>query len=146
MHTSRSRRAFVATALLGSTLLLTLTGCTTGDANIRPDGGGVPQPSGIQGQATRGPLSPVTQQGQANTAPLEGAVITFVSREGSAPVQQTTDSQGNYKVKLSPGAYQVQGTAPRTGQSSLMPPAPQTVTVTTGQFVTVNLAYDTGIR
>jgi hypothetical protein len=142
MHTRYSRGAFLAITLLSFPCLLTVAGCTGGkqlipDANIF---------SGIQGQAMRGLLTPVTQQGQTNDAPLPGAVITILTPKGSEVTRQTTDSQGNYKINLAAGTYQVQGLAPSGSQIFPLPPAVQTVIVPVNQFVTVNLSYDTGIR
>ena len=137
------RRAFLAITLLAFPCLLTVAGCG-GSATNSPD---FHNTSGIQGQATRGPLIPVTQQGQTNEAPLPGVVITISSLNGFPPVHQVTDSQGNYKIIVAgAGTYQVQGAAPKGSQTFPRPPAPQTVVVPVNQFVTVNLSYDTGIR
>ena len=146
MYAFRSRREFFSTTLLGFTCLLTLTGCTTGDSGTRPEQHLTMPASGIQGQVTRGPISPVAQQGQANTAPLPGVVVTILNTSGTEATRQTADSQGNYKIGLAAGTYQVQGLAPNGSQNFPSPPAPQTVTVTAGQFVTANLSYDMGIR
>ena len=145
MHTLCSRRAFLTTALPVLACLLTLTGCTTGDSSTLPDGH-AHSGSGIQGQVTRGPLSPVTQAGQTNTAPLPGVVIRVLTPEGTEQARQTTDSQGSYSIAVPAGIYKVQGLAPSGAQGFPTPPAAQTVTVVATQFVTVNLVYDTGIR
>ncbi len=141
-----SRRAFVATALLAFTCLPALTGCGRGDSGTTPHVGIPSAASGIQGQATRGPLTPVTQQGQTNEAPLPNVVIVILTPGGAEVARQTTDSQGNYKITLIPGTYQVQGLPVDKSHIFPAPPTPQTATVSTNQFVTANLAYDTGIR
>ena len=141
-----SRRTFVATALLAVACLPALTGCSRGDSGTTPHVGIGSAVSGIQGQATRGPLTPVTQSGQPNTAPLPNVVVRILTPSGAEVARQTTDSQGNYKIALSAGAYQVQGLASGGSQGLPSPPAPQTVTVAANQFITVNLDYDTGIR
>ena len=142
MLTCYPRRAFLTITLLAFPSLLAVAGCG-GSATNNP---GLHNTSGIQGQATRGPLTPVTQQGQTNEAPLPGVVVTVRTPKGSEVARQTTDSQGNYKINLVPGTYQVQGLAPSGSQIFPLPPAVQTVTVPANQFVTVNLSYDTGIR
>ena len=145
MHTLWSRRAFLATALPAFTCLLTLAGCGGDTQLIRDLPVAVPA-SGIQGQVTRGPISPVAQAGQSNEAPLPGVVITARGQNGAEVARQTTDSSGNYKIVLPAGAYQVVGLAPNGSGSFPTPPAAQTVTVVAHQFATVNVSYDTGIR
>ena len=140
MHTLRSRRAFFAITFLAFPCLLAFTGCGSATSLSTIVN------SGIQGQVTRGPLTPVTQQGQTNEAPLPGVVITISKPKGSEVARQTTDSQGNYKILLAPGTYQVQGLMPTGSQFFPLPPGPQTVTVAANQFLTFNLSYDTGIR
>lgn len=142
MYIMRSRRAFLASTLLGFTCLSALIGCS-GDVRVLPDKF---LDTGIQGQVTDGPLAPVAQQGQANTAPLSGAIITALASNGAEAARATTDNSGNYKIFLVAGTYQVQGLAYRGLQAFPKPPAPQTIVVPGHQLVTVNVSYDTGIR
>lgn len=137
-----SRRAFFATALLAVTCLPALTGCS-GDIRVIPDKF---RDTGIQGQVRSGPLFPTAQQGQTNDAPLSGAVITVLASNGSEAARGMSDNSGNYKIFLVPGTYQVQGLPYHRYSTFPSPPAPQTVVVPGHQIVTVNLAYDTGIR
>ena len=65
---------------------------------------------------------------------------------GSEAARQTTDSQGNYRIGVAPGNYQVVGLPPNGSSGLPAPPAPQPVTVVENQYVTVNVSYDTGIR
>ncbi len=134
-QTLYSRCAFVAACLLA------LAGCGGSNSSAAR-----PLSQGVQGQATRGPISPVSRPGESNEAPFPGAVITIQTQSGAEVARQTTDSRGNYRVALAPGTYRVQGLPPASNQSLPRPPAPQTVTVPANHYVTVNVSYDTGIR
>lgn len=132
------RRGLVLTALL---LLVCLAGCGGGGADTAPSG-----LSGVQGQATRGPITPVSMAGQPNDAPLPGAVIVVQRPNGSEVARQTTDSLGNFKIAVSPSTVNVVG-LPLAGSLGFpIPPGPQTVVVPTDQYMTVTVSYDTGIR
>ncbi len=128
--------------LVCSLFSCSLVGCGSGGTdNI------IPSLSGVQGKATRWPLSPQSVQGQSDSAPLPDVVIAVRRVNGSEVARQTTDSQGNYKIGVAPGTYRVEGIAPNAGSN--LPPYPrdsQTVTVTANQYMTVNVSYDTGIR
>ena len=137
----------LAKTLLVSTLIwmTSVTGCGNDSMN-NSGGSGGSTTSGVRGQVTQGPIAPLSQAGQANTAPLPGAVITASNADGSQQVgSQTTDSSGNYQINLDPGTYQIKGLSLTAGLFP-SPPAAQTVTISANQFVTVNLSYDTGIR
>lgn len=131
------------------TLLLAcsaLVGCGSDSATGDTSGGtGGVTSSGVQGQVTRSPINPVTQDGANNSAPLAGAVIAVQGLDGREVARATSDANGNYRVFVSVGTYQVVG-LPTSGSSFPTPPAPQNVTVSPNQFSTVNLDYDTGIR
>lgn len=102
--------------------------------------------SGVQGQVTRGPITPVSQQGQINEAPFPGVTIVVQRQNGAEVARQISDSHGNYKIGAAPGEYQVVGLAPNGNSGPPTPPAPQAVTVRTDQYATINVSYDTGIR
>jgi len=134
----RSRSLLWLALLVCFLLVGSLIGCGGGGSII-------PSLSGVQGQATKGPTSPTVQPGQSNYVPLPGVVIVARHMNGSEVERQTTDSQGNFKIGLAPGTYQVEGLAPNAS----IPPysqGPQTVTVTANQYLTVNVSYDTGVR
>lgn len=114
-------------------------------------GSGTGQPatvllSGVQGQATRGPITPLSLPGQPNEAPLPGAVIVVQRTNGAEVARQTADPNGNFRISISPGSYQIVGLPPNGGQTFPIPPGPQPVVVPQDQYVTVNVSYDTGIR
>lgn len=137
-------RNFAKIPLLGLLLAIHLVvGCGSGDTSTGPTGGVTS--SGVQGQVTRGPLSPVVQNGVTNSAPLANAVITVRGLDGQEVGRASSDGSGNYRIGVSPGNYQVVGLAPN-GNQFPAPPAPLNVTVTANQFSTVNLEFDTGIR
>ncbi len=101
--------------------------------------------SGIQGQVTEGPIRPLDIDGQPNSAPLAGVVVV-VKQNGVEVARQTTDKNGDYKISVAPGAYQVVRQRVSGSFRFPRPPAAQTATVTASQYTTVNLSYDTGIR
>jgi hypothetical protein len=141
-HYHRHRFAGKRSLILTFTglLALPLVGCGAGS--------GMPilQTSGIQGRATEGPISPVQIPGQPNSQTLPNAIITVQPQGGGGELaRQTTDAQGNFKIALAPGAYQVVPLPPDPS-SPLPRAAPQTVTVPANQFVTITVDYDTGIR
>ena len=123
-----------------------LFGCGGGGGDEGSVGGDPLSVSGVEGQATRGPISPLTQQGQPNDAPLPGVVIVVLRQNGGEAARQITDSQGKFKIGVRPGVYRVLGLAPNGSSGFPIPPAPQTVAVAANQYSTVNISYDTGIR
>ena len=133
-----SRQGWLGLVVLLGCLLL---GCGGGSGSGRAS-----LLSGIQGQATRGPIAPTAQPGLSNEAPLPGVVIVVKQQNGAEVARQTTSAQGNFKIGVAPGVYQVVGLAPNGNSTPPTPPAPQTVTVAANQYATVNVSYDTGIR
>jgi hypothetical protein len=73
-------------------------------------------------------------------------VIVVERQDGSEVARQTTDTNGMFKISVSPGTYLVAGLSPNGNSGPPTPQAPQTATVTTNQYSTVNVSYDTGIR
>ena len=102
--------------------------------------------SGVQGQARRGPIAPLSQGSQPNDAPLPFVKIVVQRTDGTEVARQAADASGNFKIGVSPGQYLVVGLPTGSGASLPSPPAPQPVTVTDNQYVSVNVVYDTGIR
>lgn len=111
-------------------------------------GGGpsAPLTAGVQGRAVQGPTSPLSQPGEVNEEALPGALITIQRPNGAEVARQVTDTQGDFKIRLSPGTYRLVALAPNGKSGPPTPPAPQDVTIAADQFVTVNVSYDTGIR
>ncbi len=95
--------------------------------------------SGLHGQATKGPLTPVCREGVPCYGPAGSAKLFFL--RGSRVVAQTrTDARGSYRVALRPGRYSVRS---KIGFGVVKPP---TVTVPRGRFSHIDLSLDTGIR
>lgn len=102
--------------------------------------------SGVQGKATKSPITPVAREGQLNEAPLPGVSIVVRGQNGVEVARQTTDTQGDYKIGLAPGNYTVAGLPLDSGSVLPAPESPQSVTVASDKYLTVNISYDTGIR
>jgi len=103
-----------------------------------------PIKSGVQGQAVQGPICPVVRKGEACPDSPYQAVLTVRSPEGKEIVQVQTDEQGYFSIPLPPGSYVLH---PESPEDSPFPYADeQTVVVYPGQFTTIIVLYDTGIR
>lgn len=128
----RARRA-------GLPLLLLLTACGGG-------GGGTSTPtplhSGIDVYAVAGPTCPVQHAGQSCTAPIGATIVVIQGGNTVARVQTSNNGRGH--IPLPPGAYTVRGQAPPRGLPR--PAGDEQVTVPDGQFVSVQVLFDTGIR
>jgi hypothetical protein len=102
--------------------------------------------SGVRGVAVQGPISPVEQVGEPNTAPLPGAIITVQPEGGGNEIARTAaNDKGRFSMRLAPGTYLIVPLPPDSG--SILPHGePQTVTVVQKKFTEVIVHYDTGIR
>src|SRR4051812_47139595 len=69
--------------------------------------------TGIRGLVTRGPITPVCQEGVPCSAPAKHLKITFV-RAGVAK-SVVTGSNGRYSILLAPGTYAVRFPTARFG-------------------------------
>ncbi len=107
---------------------------------------GAQHSSGLRGQALQGPISPVEREGQPNTKPLPGAIITVQPAGGGDEIGRTTaDNEGRFQLTLKPGTYLLVPLAPNP--SAILPRGEtQSVTVRKKKFTTVVVNYDTGIR
>jgi hypothetical protein len=115
-------------------------------ASVSPTSGG--DVGTLEIEVVAGPVCPVEQDPpDPNCEPraVDGARILVQPGDGRDIVvgEATTDADGHATIELSPGDYIVIG----VGVEGLMGlPEPATVTVESGESVTVTLAYDTGIR
>jgi hypothetical protein len=122
----RGAKAFAAMVLLA-----TLAASPTGAGS----------PTGIRGTVIRSPTTPVCREGKSCSAPAAG-VSLVVTRNGTVVARATTAMDGSFRIVLAPGRYVVRlGRPPRIGG---MPP--RAVRIWQGQFTTVRLVIDTGIR
>lgn len=103
-----------------------------------------PTDSGITGQALIGPVCPVVIEGQDCSDHPYQAIITVNSLEGKKIVQFQTDEEGNFYVPLAPGEYILH---PESPQDQPLPFAEeQRFTVLPGEYTTLTVLYDSGIR
>ena len=95
--------------------------------------------SGLHGQATKGPLTPVCRDGVPCYAPAARTKLFFL-QHGRVVAQTRTDAGGLYRIALRPGRYSVESTI---GFGVVKPPE---AVVRRGRFSRVDLVLDTGIR
>ena len=107
---------------------------TVGGASL----GAASSGSGLRGLVTKSPTRPVCIAGKPCSAPAPGVKLIFTGTSVTRTV--VTDARGRYAIGLSPGRYIVAARGAKFGLR------PGTVTVTAGQFKTLNLVIDTGIR
>jgi len=104
-------------------------------------------PSGIRGLVLLGP----TCQSEASPGANEpvpcltpyAATLVVLDSEGAVVTRVTSAADGRFSVDLSPGDYVV---APATGTDSYPIANPVSVTVVPGQYIDIEINYDTGIR
>jgi type 1 fimbria pilin len=103
--------------------------------------GSLPAPAGgatatVSGTVVASPCRPVEQAGD----PPCSAVGNVTVEVGSA--RALTDSHGVYSLQLAPGTYRIKVKAGDRER----PATPDSVSVTSGAAITLNLSYDSGIR
>ena len=94
--------------------------------------------TGIAGQVTRGPITPVCHAEEPCDGPAPNLAVT-ISQHGSAVAATTlttTSADGTFATSLTPGRYTV-----AVGRTT-----PQTVDVKVGQVANLEFKVDTGIR
>jgi hypothetical protein len=104
----------------------------------------VPTPvdSGIQGQVSIGPLCPVEQVGVPCPDQPYQAILTVRAPDGRRVARFSTDAQGRFRIALSPGSYILHPESP-----AVMPHAADVpFTVLPGQYTSLAISYDSGIR
>ncbi len=97
--------------------------------------------SGIEGQVSFGPISPLTRPGMLNYRPYQ-ATITVLDEEGRTVTQFQSDEDGHFRIILEPGRYTFHPESPGTHPRA----AKQTIRVSEGKFTQVRINYDSGIR
>lgn len=98
--------------------------------------GAAPAPSddsGVGGRVTIGPMCPVVQVGTDCPDAPYAAVLVVDEERGPEVARTESDADGSFRVALSPGTYQ-------------LVPQPVPFTVVSGEWVQVDIAYDSGIR
>lgn len=100
--------------------------------------------SGISGIVQAGPTCPVVQPGlDCDDRPIVATIVVRDAALGLEVTRFTSDSAGMFRAALLPGTYVLD---PQPNDCCIGGASPQTIEVQTGQFTTVVIAYDTGIR
>jgi hypothetical protein len=104
-------------------------------------------PSGIRGTVVLGPTCAVEQEPGAND-PVPcltpySANLVVLDDEGAVVARVTSGAEGTFQIELQPGEYVV---TPATGADTYPIAQPVSVTVPPGQYASVEINYDTGIR
>jgi len=98
--------------------------------------------SGIEGQTLIGPTCPVERLDSPCPDKPYQATLVVLNQSGTEVKRFDTNADGLFRVELPPGTYtlapQSPGRLPRAGQ--------QAVQVTSGQFTSITITYDSGIR
>lgn len=101
--------------------------------------------SGIVGKIVLGPTCPTVGPGMDEVCQDKPYQTTVVVRtiDGTKEITTfTSDAEGNFKVSLAPGNYLL---VPVSNDRSAFG-KPQPLAVKEGEFISVTIAYDTGIR
>lgn len=104
-------------------------------------------PSGIRGMVLLGPTCPVESTPGANdpvpcVTPYSANLVVLDS-ESAIVARVTSAGDGTFQVNVPPGDYVV---TPSTGADTYPIAQPVSVTVAPGQYASVEINYDTGIR
>jgi hypothetical protein len=106
--------------------------------------GSTPDASGITGQVMIGPTcgGPVKAGSTECADKPYPTKITVLDQAGQVVTRITTDAEGRFSLPLPPGTYTLQ--PEMTGRLPMA--VEQVVTVVSGQFLTVTITYDSGMR
>lgn len=98
--------------------------------------------SGIEGRVLLGPQCPVVSE--ATPCPDEPVAteVVVMTRDGEEVARGRSGEDGRFRIALEPGSYVVQAVV--AGNALFAKPVD--VTVTAGEFVSVIVPLDTGIR
>jgi hypothetical protein len=100
-----------------------------------------PPTSVVAGTVSAGPVSPLARPGVPATVTVRGTTVVVLS--GSQVIATTrTDQAGRYEFKLQPGTYLIRAQSDKY----ISKEKSESVTLSPGQDLTVNLIFDTGIR
>jgi hypothetical protein len=100
-----------------------------------------PATSVVRGTVSAGPVSPLARPGVPSAVVVRGTPVEALS--GSTVIAATrTDQAGRYEFRLQPGTYLIRARSDKY----LSKEKSETVTLSQGQRLTVNLVFDTGIR
>jgi hypothetical protein len=98
--------------------------------------------SGIEGQVLIGPVCPAYKDDETCENEPYQATISVLDKSEQLIKRFNTNEEGFFQVNLEPGTYILRPESP--GQ---LPRADkQVITVIQGEYLTVNITYDSGIR
>jgi hypothetical protein len=126
--------------------IVALAALVAGCADVAPPGETPTPESGISGTVILGPTcatgdAPGAHEPVPCLTPYS-AQLAVLDGENVVVIRATSDAEGRFRVTLPPGDYVV---APQGGDPyPIAQPLP--VTVPVGEFVEVQINYDTGIR
>ena len=121
------------------TVLIILTGLIVACGSYRPGAG--PPASLVTGTVAAGPVAPLARPGVPATSAVRGATVEALRGNQVMATAYTTEA-GRYELKLQPGTYLIRAQSDKY----LSRERSKTVTLPTGQKLTINLVLDTGIR
>jgi len=130
-----------ALAVLALAAALSATGCGDSHGAESPTVPG----SGIKGRTMVDGGCPMTRDHSPCPDRPLSARLTITSGDPEETVTETTsDADGHFRIPLPPGTYTIR---PANLTGAVTPIAqPMSVTVTSGQFTTVTIPFDSGIR
>jgi hypothetical protein len=121
------------------TFLAVVAGLVVACGSQRPAAG--PPASLVTGTVAAGPITPLARPGMPDTRAVPGLAVEAL-RGNQVRATALTDEAGRYELRLQPGTYLIRAQSDKY----LSRQASKTVTLSTGQKLTVNLVFDTGIR
>ncbi len=130
-----------ALVILGArlTVLIIVAGLSVACGSYRPGAG--PPASLVTGTVAAGPVAPLARPGVPSTRAVRGASVKAL-RGNQVMATAYTNEAGRYELRLRPGTYLIR----TQSDKYLAKEASKTVTLSSGQKLTVNLVFDTGIR
>ena len=103
---------------------------------------GVAADSGIEGRVLLGPQCPVVTEGSPCPDKPVSAEVVAMRLDDREVFTVQSGSDGRFRLALSPGSYEVQALVTAGGMFA----KPVNVMVSPGEFVSVDVLLDTGIR
>jgi hypothetical protein len=99
--------------------------------------------TGVQGTVTEGPIQPVCYEGISCERPYS-ALLIVIDAAGQQVASATSSAiDGSFRISLDPGSYTL---VPEDKPGPLPVASPVDFMVKAGEFTTVDISYDTGIR
>lgn len=99
--------------------------------------------SGVEGQVWIGPMCPVVQVGtDCPDAPI-AAELVVEDANGRTVARGESTEDGSFRIPLPPGSYRL---VPQPGEGGLPFASPVDFTIVAGQWLRLDVIYDSGIR